>query len=66
MAKVVARSPSVDMIKVESVEARLGETVTVPIVVENPQGLDAFALQLTYPAELIEFQSLSATAITED
>ena len=64
-AKVAVRSPSVDVVRVESVEAAPGERVRVPIAVKNPQGLDALALQLTYPPDLLEFEGVSATQATE-
>ena len=65
-ARVVAQGPKADFVTVESVAGEPGKRVRVPIVVGHPQGLDAFCMRLAYPADLLEFESVSATAATEE
>ena len=65
-AKIAIRTPMVDQVQVGSAVGNPDEIVKVPISVVNPQGLNAFALQLNYPGEFLAFQSFSATAATDD
>ena len=64
--KVAVPSPMVDRIIVDSIKGVPGESVRVPIVVENPQGLDAFAMKVAYPSNLLKFKSVSATVVTAE
>jgi hypothetical protein len=65
-AKVAVPEPSVDNVIVHSATGRPGECIVVPIVMEHPQGLDAFALDVTYPEDLLDFQCISPTDATQD
>ena len=64
-AKVVARGPLIDKIKVASLKDVPVKRMKVRIIVENPCELDAFSTQLTYPVDLVEFRTLSSTKATE-
>ena len=43
-----------------------GENITVSIMVDNPQGVDAFGMDLGYPTELLSLVRVSAADLTED
>ena len=43
-----------------------GEEVTMPIKLNNPDGLDAFGFDLGYPDELLSFVKVSSTDLTKD
>jgi len=42
------------------------EEVTIPISVANPEGLDAFEMEIEYPAELMEFQKVLPSEATKN
>ncbi|UCE19884.1 MAG: T9SS type A sorting domain-containing protein [Gemmatimonadota bacterium] len=63
---VKSRSKLVDRLFIESMRGTPGSIIRIPVMVENPRGLDAFAFQLLYPAELLEFEKISTTSATED
>jgi hypothetical protein len=65
-ARTVGQNPVVEYIRVKSTVGVPGEVVSVPIVVENPQGLDAFALRVMYSADLLKFQHVSTSTETKD
>lgn len=44
--------------------AQPGDVITVPLLVEKPANLDAFGLQLVYPAHLLEFKTVSPSPAT--
>ncbi len=65
-AKTVATHPKVDHIAIQSVQGTPGEQVAISITVEKPRNLDAFALNLSYPADLLQFERISSTSATQD
>lgn len=64
-AKAVAPNQAVDIITVQSVQGTPAEEVKVSISVENPNQLDAFALQFSYPSNLLAFDKVVAAPSTE-
>ena len=65
-AKSVAQTPSVGHIAVEFLQSVPGEEAQVTISVENPKDLNAFAMQFSYPSDLLYFQKISTASSTEN
>jgi hypothetical protein len=42
-----------------------GEKICIPVIVENAEDLDAFAMELTYPADLLIYEGVLKTVDTE-
>ena len=66
LAKIMTQNQSVDVVVVQSAMGVHGKRVKTPIVVKKPQGLDAFAMQLLYPADLLKFDKVLAASATKD
>jgi hypothetical protein len=49
-----------------SVKASPGEVISVPLLIDRPYELDAFGVQLRYPADQLEFIEVSRTSATEE
>ena len=66
LAKDSHKEQIVTEIQVGSVRGKPQDIIRVPILVDTPKGFDAFALQMVYPADLLKFKNVSATAATEN
>ena len=65
LAKDLPIEGTVSEIQVGSVRGKSQDVISVPLLVKNPEGCNAFALHMTYPANLLEFVTVSATEATE-
>ncbi|MFQ6094222.1 MAG: thrombospondin type 3 repeat-containing protein, partial [bacterium] len=53
-------------LEIGHVRGQPGQRIEVPILVEMPRDLKAFAMTVAYPAELLTFQGVSKASLTED
>ncbi|MFQ6093788.1 MAG: thrombospondin type 3 repeat-containing protein, partial [bacterium] len=65
-AKFVAHDRPIYRVTLTTTGGTHGQRVRVLIGVENPRGLDAFGLKVSYPADLLEFQEVSRTEVTRE
>lgn len=66
LAKETSEERKTPDIYVGSVGGKPLDRIKVPILVADAKGLDAFAMQLTYPENLLEFRSVSPTPATKN
>jgi hypothetical protein len=43
-----------------------GETVRIPVIITNPEGLTSFSFEMNYPRELLEFIGLNRSHLTQN
>jgi hypothetical protein len=53
-------------ISIDDIAGVAGDIIRVPLMIDNPEGISAFGFDLSYPADLLTFKSISRTAITND
>ena len=66
VARASRHAAAVKELILPSVSGLPGDVVRVPVLAKNPQGLDAFRMDLTFPEHLLEFQNVRASQCTRD
>jgi hypothetical protein len=53
-------------VSLDSVEGSAGNTVRMPVVINDPSGIDAFGLEITFPEDLLSFVEVAKTWLTQE
>jgi hypothetical protein len=66
LVKIAAGESNNLTVSLDSVEGLPGDTVRVPVVINDPSGIDAFGLDITFPVDLLSFVEVTTTWLTQE